>query len=39
LIGFTVLSFAKSPDHTHRVDQEWSLTARTIKAVFETFTE
>jgi hypothetical protein len=38
LIGFTVLSFADPSGRSDPSDQEWSLTARTLTAVFETFT-
>lgn len=39
LIGFTVLSFAEPPGRSDPNDDEWSLTARTLKAVFEAFTQ
>jgi hypothetical protein len=39
LIGFTVLSFADPPGRADSSDQEWSLTAHTVKAVFEAFTQ
>lgn len=39
LIGSAVLSFAGPAGRTDPGDQGWSLTARTVRAVFETFTQ